>query len=33
MQNHAVRMHKVLRTLRNVEIFHPVEEATRSIAT
>jgi hypothetical protein len=26
-------MHKVLRTLRNIEIFHSVEEADRSIAT
>jgi hypothetical protein len=33
VQNHAARMHKVLRTLRNIEIFHSIEEAERWIAT
>ena len=33
VQNHAARMHKVLRTLRNIEIFHSVEEAERWIAS
>jgi len=28
-QNHAARMHKVLRTQRNIEIFRSVEEAER----
>ncbi len=31
-QNHAARMHKVLRTQRNIEIFHSVEEAERWVA-
>ena len=30
-QNHAARMHKVLRS-RNIEIFHSVEEAERWVA-
>ena len=32
VQNHAARMHKVLRTQRNIEIFRSVEEAERWIA-
>ena len=32
IQNHAARMHKVLRTQRNIEIFRSVEEAERWIA-
>jgi hypothetical protein len=31
VQNHAARMHKVLRTPRNIEIFRSVEEAERWI--
>ena len=31
-QNHAARMHKALRTQRNIEIFHSVEEAERWVA-
>jgi hypothetical protein len=30
-QNHAARMHKILRTQRNIEIFPSVEEAERWI--
>ena len=33
VQNHAARMHKVLRTQRNIEIFRSVEEAERWIGT
>jgi hypothetical protein len=33
IQNHAARMHKVLRTKRNIEIFHSFEEAEHWIAT
>lgn len=33
VQNHAARMHKVLRTQRNIEIFHSVKDAERWIAT
>ncbi len=33
VQNHAARMHKVLRTQRNIEIFSSTEEAERWIAT
>jgi hypothetical protein len=33
VQNHAARMHKVLRTLRNIEIFRSLEEAGIWIAT
>ncbi|HEX4784083.1 MAG TPA: hypothetical protein VH350_07045 [Candidatus Sulfotelmatobacter sp.] len=33
VQNHAARMHKVLRTQRNIEIFRSMEEAERWIAT
>ena len=32
VQNHAARMHKVLRTQRNIEIFRSVEEVERWIA-
>ena len=32
VQSHAARMHKVLRTQRNIEIFHSIEEAERWIA-
>jgi hypothetical protein len=32
VQNHAARMHKVLRTRRNIEIFHSLEEAEIWIA-
>jgi hypothetical protein len=32
VQNHAARMHKVLRTQRNIEIFRSVEEAELWIA-
>ncbi len=32
-QKHAARMHKVLRTQRNIEIFESLEEAERWIAT
>ena len=32
-QNHAARMHKVLRMQRNIEIFRSLEEAERWIAT
>ena len=31
VQNHAARMHKILRTQRNIEIFHTLEEAERWI--
>jgi hypothetical protein len=31
VQNHAARMHKVLRTQRNIEIFRSLEEAERWI--
>jgi hypothetical protein len=31
-QNHAARMHKVLRTQTNIDIFHSVEEAERWVA-
>ena len=33
VQNHAARMHRVLRTHRNIEIFSSLEEAERWIAT
>ena len=33
VQNHAARMHKVLRTQRNIEIFSSLDEAKRWIAT
>lgn len=33
VQNHAARMHKVLRTQRNIEIFRSVRDAERWIAT
>ena len=33
VQNHAARMHKALRTHRNIEIFRSREEAERWIAT
>ena len=33
MQNHAARMHKILRPLRNIEIFYSIEEAEIWIAT
>ena len=33
VQNHAARMHKVLRTQRNIEIFRSLEEAERWIGT
>ena len=33
VQNQAARMHKVLRTQRNIEIFRSLEEAERWIAT
>ena len=33
VQNHAARMHKVLRTQRNIEIFRCLEEAERWVAT
>ena len=33
VQNHAARMHKVLRTQRNIEIFRSVQDAERWIAT
>jgi len=33
VQNHAARMHKVLRVQRNIEIFRSVEEAERWIMT
>ncbi len=33
LQSHAARMHKVLRTQRNIEIFQTVEEAEIWIAT
>jgi len=33
VQNHAARMHKVLRTQRNIEIFNSVEEAERWIGS
>ena len=33
VQNHAARMHRVLRTQRNIEIFHSLEEAEIWIAT
>ena len=33
VQNHAARMHKVLRTQRNIEIFRSREEAEHWIAT
>jgi hypothetical protein len=33
IQNHAARMHKILRTQRNIEIFRTVAEATRWIMT
>jgi hypothetical protein len=33
IQNHAARMHKVLRPLRNIEIFHSIEEAECWIMT
>jgi len=33
VQNHAARMHKVLRMQRNIEIFHSLEEAERWTAT
>jgi hypothetical protein len=33
IQNHAARMHKILRTQRNIEIFWTVAEATRWIMT
>lgn len=29
VQEHAARMHKVLRTTRNIQIFHSMEEANR----
>ena len=32
VQSHAARMHKVLRTQRNIEIFRSVEEAERWVA-
>jgi hypothetical protein len=32
LQSHAASMHKILRTQRNIEIFHTVEEAERWIA-
>jgi hypothetical protein len=32
VQAHAARMHKILRTQRNFEIFHSLEEAQRWIA-
>jgi hypothetical protein len=32
VQSHAARMHKVLRTQRNIEIFHSIEEAERWVA-
>ena len=32
-QKHAARMHRVLRTQRNIEIFESIEEAERWIAT
>jgi len=31
VQSHAARMHKILRTQRNIEIFHTFEEAERWI--
>ena len=33
VQNHAARMHKVLRTQRNIEIFRSLEEAERWTTT
>jgi hypothetical protein len=33
VQNHAARMHRVLRMQRNIEIFRSLEEAQRWIAT
>jgi len=33
VQNHAARMHRVLRTQRNIEIFNSVEEAERWIGS
>ena len=33
VQSHAARMHKVLRTQRNIEIFNSVEEAERWIGS
>jgi hypothetical protein len=33
VQNHAARMHRVLRTQRNIEIFRSLEEAERWTAT
>jgi hypothetical protein len=33
VQNHAARMHKVLRVQRNIEIFRSIEEAERWIAS
>ncbi len=33
VQNHAARMHKILRTQRNIEIFRTVEEAEHWIRT
>jgi len=33
VQNHAARMHKVLRSQRNIEIFNSVEEAERWIGS
>ncbi len=33
VQNHAARMHKVLRTQKRFEIFHSVEEAERWISS
>ena len=32
-QHHAARMHKVLRTQRNIEIFRSIEEAERWVAS
>jgi hypothetical protein len=32
VQSHAARMHKVLRTQRNIEIFRSIEEAERWVA-
>jgi len=33
VQNHAARMHKVLRSQRNIEIFHSMEDAERWVYT
>lgn len=33
VQNHAARMHQILRSPRNIQIFHSIEEAERWIGT